>query len=76
MTLDIIKNTITENSGITFSVISERQPNQIKLEISGNIHEFTINDDKTYWNVWMDHYCDEQGQFSDEEMIEELSYIC
>lgn len=76
MTLDIIKNKIVEKKEITSSIISERQPNQIKFEISGNIHEFTIIEDKTTWSVWEDHFCNEQGSFTDDEILEEISFIC
>jgi hypothetical protein len=52
MTTELIKKTITEESGMEFAVIREEN-DRLSIRVSDNTHQFTITENGTEWGVWI-----------------------
>lgn len=75
MTTELIKKTITEESGMPFAVINEKT-DRLSIRVTDNTHQFTITEEGTEWGVWLKHeYYDEQGFYNDEDLLSELRNI-
>lgn len=74
ITTEEIKNEITEESGMEFTVMNENE-NKLSLKIGENIHEFTITEAGVAWGVWIGDYYDDQGFLTESELLLELRNI-
>ena len=75
MTTELIKKTITEESGMEFDIIREND-DRLSIIIADNTHQFTITKDGTQWGVWLKHdFYDDNGFYSDEDILHKLKTI-